>query len=100
MSNLYTTESDEMIEVELKPCSVCGSNAIESVAHKRYVNCSIPWCPNGEKRMPKGMHFDVWNNRPIEDKLKAEIAALEQQNKELLLMLQAVGAIEMVEVEA
>jgi hypothetical protein len=66
-------------EIELKPCPFCGeipeieSYGIAGHGKDNVVRCENILCSNHTAGF---MHIETWNNRPIEDALRAEIEKL------------------------
>lgn len=71
MNKLFTQDCGELIRVELLLCPFCGNPADENSQYPRFVNCTRPGCQLSESRMPKGIHFDVWNRHPGWNALRA-----------------------------
>lgn len=62
--------------IHMKNCPFCGHKAIRNhvfFSGARYWNCGNPQCALSEKWIPLGIHFLIWNNRPAEDALQAQV---------------------------
>jgi hypothetical protein len=63
-----------MREQELKPCPFCNSEPYDA----RPDEMNIAWCKNSACEFSESIPVEQWNTRPIEDALRAEIAALKE----------------------
>lgn len=64
---------------ELKPCPFCGKRATKSneLSIEMMAACDNPDCIT----FGWGMPISLWNTRPIEDQLRAELAAVKEENE-------------------
>lgn len=85
---------------DLKPCPFCGKEPSQTTAELGdrpcfYYECGNPKCHAAEM----GWHDteqearDAWNNRPIEDALRKEIAQLQADNRSLVEQMNAIANV-------
>lgn len=69
---------------ELKPCPFCGNETIYDVAietNRAAVRCTK--CGHGINGAPPEAVYKLWNTRPIEDALRAELAQARDALKQI-----------------
>lgn len=66
--------SEVRFDKNLKPCPFCGCVGVNVLKHRVYA-CGNPEC---EESWKGGIHTSIWQKRPIEDQLRADLAAAEK----------------------
>jgi hypothetical protein len=79
---------------ELKACSHCGANAELVTKYKDFayfVECTRESCLVSAHADTEDEAIRIWNTRPVEDQLRAEITRLEGLNETALRLLTQYG---------
>jgi cell division protein FtsB len=71
------------VKKQLKPCPFCGSDNLQSRDRLEWSDVRCKACLQSVSSFPCSAE-NIWNKRPIEDALQAELDQLRKDNQDLV----------------